>query len=246
MSEKLYTSNEYWGKNPSYHSEDSFFKSKNFIKILKKNRFDISEIKNIVDIGCGLGGILKEIEKSKFFSEKTKFFGFDINEKVIEEANRNKEKSLSFFCENFFNSKSLSEADLIICADVFEHIQDYVGFLKNLSSYSKYFLFNIPLDISVRSILSDNFIKYNFENVGHLHFFNENISKLILNYCNFEIIDTVYAKNFLNHSKKDSIKKAIGYLPAKFIDLISERFASKIVGGYSLVCLAKSKNKKYI
>ena len=32
----------------------------------------------------------------------------------------------------------------------------------------------------------------------------------------------------------------------KFIDLISERFASKFIGGYSLVCLAKSNNKKYI
>lgn len=246
MSEKFYTSNKYWEKNPSYHSEDSFFKSKNFIKILKKNKFDASKIKNIVDVGCGLGGILKEIEKSKFFSENTKFFGFDINEKVIQEANKNKEKSLNFFCDNFLNSKSFSEADLIICSDVFEHIQDYVGFLKKLSSRSKYFLFNIPLDISVRSILSDNLIKYNFENVGHLHFFNENISKLVLSYCGFDIIDTFYAKNFLNHSKKDTIKKVIGYLPAKFIDLISERFASKFIGGYSLVCLAKSNNKKYI
>ena len=202
MAEKFYTSDEYILRNPSYHIEDSQFKSNNFLKILKKNKVEFGEIKNVVDVGCGAGGILKELKKTNNFNQDTNFSGFDINKEIIDIANKDSEKNINFFCEDFFKSNLYKKSDLILCADVYEHIDDYIGFLKKLSYGGKFFLFNIPLDLSFRSILTNKVIENNFNTFGHIHFFNKNISKLMLNYCNFEVMNMAYAKNFLEHEKK--------------------------------------------
>lgn len=241
MVENLYTSKNYALKNPSYHIEDSLFKSKNFIKLLKINRFNFSEIKNVIDIGCGAGEILKELKKSNYFSYNTNFSGYDINKDIIEYANKNTDENINFYSDNYFECELYKKSDLIICADVYEHIDDYMGFLKKLSLGGKFFLFNIPLDISFRSILSKKFIKNNFDTYGHIHFFNKNIAKLILNYCGYEIIDTMYAKNFLEHEKKNTFKQLIYAIPVKIFDLINEDLSANIFGGYSLVVLARLK-----
>ena len=43
--------------------------------------------------------------------------------------------------------------DLILCIDVFEHVEDYIGFLKTLKNKSKYHIFNIPLDMCALKVL---------------------------------------------------------------------------------------------
>jgi 2-polyprenyl-3-methyl-5-hydroxy-6-metoxy-1,4-benzoquinol methylase len=63
----LYTSSRYLKKNPTYHSEDSLYKYNNFIKILKKNNFTFKKVKKIIDIGCGVGEILKYLKKINYF-----------------------------------------------------------------------------------------------------------------------------------------------------------------------------------
>ena len=139
----IYTSDQYLKKNPTYHVEDSKFKSNNFIKILKINKFNFNEVSNVVDVGCGLGEIIKNLQLSNCFNKATNFYGFDINKKVIDLANKNVNKNLKFLCQDFFDFNFSATPDLILCADVFEHIEDYIGFLKQLSCKSKFFLFNI-------------------------------------------------------------------------------------------------------
>lgn len=237
---KFYTSGEYNENNPSYHIEDSTFKAKNFINILKKNNFDLTKVKSIVDVGCGVGGILKILENKKLFQGE--FFGYDINPDAIKEAKKNESINLKFYNENFFDSQSYGNSDLIICADVYEHIENYIDFLKKLNSKGKYFLFNIPLDISFRSLLNKKIIFENYSKVGHLHFFNKQISLMLLDYCGYEIVDNIYAKNFLNHTQKNNIKKILYTLPVKIVDMLNEDLSATIFGGYSLVVLAKNKS----
>lgn len=238
--ENLYTTGKYIKQNPGYHIEDSEFKSNNFIKILKKNDFNFHQIHNVIDVGCGAGIILKIFQNSNLFNNKTNFKGFDINNEIINFANKEKNKTLNFYCEDFFKSNSYGESDLIICADVYEHIEDYIGFLKKLLPSGKFFLFNIPLDISVRTLLTNKVINENFKKVGHLHFFNKNIARSLLEYCNYDIIDTLYAKNFLALKKK-SFKQKLLSIPVKIFDKISEDLSASIFGGYSLVVLAKKR-----
>ena len=237
----IYESGKYIKLNPNYHVEDSKFKANNFIKILKKNKISNDEIKTIVDLGCGSGDIIKFLKKKKFFNTNTKFYGFDINQDAIDLAKDKEAEDLIFSNENFFENELNGNTDLIICADVYEHVEDYISFLKKMVHAGKFFLFNIPLDISVRSILNRKQIPQSYKNFGHVHFFNKNITKLMLRHCDFEIIDTIYAKNFLDHLKKDSLKRMIYFLPVMLFDMISEDLSANLFGGYSLVVLAKKK-----
>ena len=161
-------------------------------------------------------------------------------------AKKNNETNIDFYCENYFHSSSYKKTDLIICADVYEHIEDYIGFLKKLVTGGEFFLFNIPLDVCLRSLLDNRVFSENYKNAGHLHFYNKHVAKLILNHCNYEIIDTIYAKSFLTHVKIDSIKKMIYYIPMKFFDLINEDLSASLFGHYSLVVLAKRSKENNI
>ena len=234
----LYTSSKYLKKNPTYHSEDSLYKYNNFIKILKKNNFTFKKVKKIIDIGCGVGEILKYLKKNKLFF-RSDFIGYDVNKYAIKIAKKN--SSIKFFCKDYIKFPKNEKSDLLICADVFEHIDNDVNFLKKLHNQSKYFLFNIPLDISLISLIRKNIFRQKFNDVGHIHFYSKYSILLKLEYCGYQIIDNIYAKNRLEHfSKKEfSIKKFL-ILPFQFLlDLINEDLACTIFGGYSLVVMAK-------
>lgn len=38
--------------------------------------------------------------------------------------------------------------------DVFEHIEDYMDFLRSINSRAKYFVFHIPLDMYIQGLIS--------------------------------------------------------------------------------------------
>ena len=86
--------------------------------------------------------------------------------------------------------------DLILCLDVFEHVEDYMGFLKNLSNKSKFFVFNIPLDMNVMKIIFG--LKYaREEGRRHLHYFNKYTALETLKDTGYEIIDFKLSIAFL-------------------------------------------------
>jgi SAM-dependent methyltransferase len=238
----LYTSPKYLKKNPTYHSEDSLYKYNNFIKILKKNYFNFKKVKRITDIGCGIGEVLKYLQKDKLFVNSD-LIGYDINKHAIKIAKKN--SSIKFVCKNYIKFSKNKKSDLLICADVIEHIEDNISFLKKLLNRSKYFLFNIPLDISLISLIRKNIFKKKFNDVGHIHFYSKYSVLLKLEYCGYKIIDNIYAKNRLDDflKKKNSVKKFL-ILPFQFLlDMVNEDLACAIFGGYSLVVIAK--NSKY-
>jgi ubiquinone/menaquinone biosynthesis C-methylase UbiE len=238
----LYTSGKYLEKNPTYHIEDSQYKCENFLKILKNNNFNFLDIKNIIDVGCGAGGILKNLSGKNLFNSN--FIGYDINSDAITIAKANKNSEIKFYNQDYFTSNYYKKSDLVICADVFEHVDDETNFLKKLLNGSKYFLFNIPLDISLLTLLRKNCFKHTYNNVGHIHFYSKYSVLLKLEYCGFKIIDTIYAKNRLEHFTKDniSLKRILVMMPQYVIDKVSEDLSCSIFGGYSLVVLSENPN----
>lgn len=236
----IYKSGEYTNKNPDYHSEDSPWKWSNFQKVLEKNKdkFNINEFKNIAEIGCGVGQILENGISSKIFNEYVNFEGWDINPDAIEIAKK-LSPNISFYAEDMFNDPKIY--DLIICADVFEHVEDYYGFLDKISKKSKYILFNIPLDINLVSLLRQNSIyKDTYDKVGHIHHFTKGTALLAIRHSGLDIVDAVYAKHRLKR-KSLNMKGKFLYIPQLILDFLNEDIASSVLGGSSLVVLAKSK-----
>ena len=234
-----YLSGDYTKKNHSYHIEDSEFKWKNFVKILKESKLNLNKINYISDIGCGSGQILIMANNSNLFNKRCVFDGYDINPDAIKEAKKNSSK-LSFFNEDFVNLKE-AKRDLIIAADVFEHVQDTYKFLKKLKDKGDFFLFNIPLEISLLSMIrKKNIFKHSFENVGHLHFYTKRTALLTLENIGFKILNCNLVNNRFEEFKKNKkLHSLIINIPQYILEKLGKDLACSIFGGYSLVVLAK-------
>ena len=235
----LYLSGEYTKKNHSYHSEDSRFKWKNFAKILKKSNLNLNAVNSIVDVGCGGGQVIVQAKNSSLFNSQCIFEGYDINPDAISIAKKEPSK-VSFVNEDFINCKEVKR-DLIIAADVFEHIQDTYNFLAKLKDKGNFFLFNIPLEISLLSMVrKKNIFRHSYDNVGHLHFYTKRTALLTLENIGFKILNYNLVNNrFEELRNKKKITSLIISIPQFIIEKFSQNLACSIFGGYSMVVLAK-------
>ncbi len=239
MNNNLYTEGNYIKKNHSYHTEDSKYKWNNFSEILKSSNFNFNSINSIVDIGCGGGQILIEAKNSNLFKNDCQFEGYDINPDAIELAKKNFTK-VSFFNKDFINL-DIKNKDMIIAADVFEHVQNTYDFLNRLREKGNFFLFNIPLEISFLSMIrKKNVFKHSFNNVGHLHFYTLRTSILLLENTGFKIVNYKLVNNRLKDLRENKkLKSFIICIPQLILQIINKNLASSFFGGYSLVVLAK-------
>ena len=66
----------------------------------------------------------------------------------------------------------------------------------DLSNKSKYFLFNIPLELNLMSMLQGyRVFKKTYESVGHLNFYSSATANLLIELTGYEIIYKKYANN---------------------------------------------------
>lgn len=118
-----------------YFKELSLTCQKYFIPYLKEF-WSFGVNKDILEIGCGDGGILLPFSRMGYHVT-----GVDIAECRINQAKDffNAENAeATFIASDIFLLKNLEyKYDLIICHDVFEHISDKRHFLSNLSRYLK-------------------------------------------------------------------------------------------------------------
>ena len=242
MNKNLYSTGVYIKKNQSYHLEDSNFKWTNFKNILINSNFIFNKINSVIDVGCGAGQILANAKKSKFFNLECNFEGYDINPDAIDLAKKNN-KDIGFFNSDYLSDNNHIKYDkkLILAADVFEHLQNPYEFLKKLKNKGSFFLFNIPLEISLLSMIrKKNIYKNSFDQVGHLHYYNHRTALLILKNCGYELIKFSLVNNrFFEIKENKNFKKILLYLPQYILELFSKNLSASLFGGYSLVVLAK-------
>lgn len=231
----LYTSGEYFTQSPTFDKEDSPWKAKQLFDLYKK--YDISEIQIISEVGCGSGEVLYNFSKH-LQNDNNKYFGFDISPQAIDIANNFKKERNS---DNFtyeLSSIPTIESDLLLCVDVFEHIEDEFNFLRTIKTKSKYFLFNIPLDLSLQSLLREQIILSQRKRVGHINYYTKSLALETLKDTGFEIIGIEYGK-WYKHYKAKSISTKIVNIIRNILMPIFPDFCVKILGGSSLLVLAK-------
>jgi hypothetical protein len=79
--------------------------------------------------------------------------------------------------------------DLVLALDVFEDVPDDLGFLAELHTRRARFVFHVPLDPSVRSVLRATPLAEQRRNVGHLHFFTDETALAALETASYRILD---------------------------------------------------------
>ena len=154
----------YLQANPTWHVEDSAWKATQILQMLERNKL---QPKSVVEIGCGAGEILNQLQQ-RMTDKAIQFSGYEIAPDAFKLAQTREKENLHFYCEDFLQNNN--SYDLLLMIDVFEHVDDYIGFIKKCSTKAGYKIFHIPLDISLWSVLT-NYPASARKQVGHLHYF---------------------------------------------------------------------------
>lgn len=236
MRQNIYNDGKYLELNETWHSEDSEWKFKNVLKMIYRNKLSFS---TFVEIGCGSGLVLDFLSR-EFPDSKLK--GFDISphlDKFWQNLSGNK---VEYFCQNFLETDITNLYDVCLLMDVFEHVEDYMGFLNRLSNRANVFIFNIPLDMNIIGILLDQQAIAR-QKYGHLHYFSKSTALKTLEDCGYHVIDYFFAPGFHGQGLKN-VQQMMLYPFRILLYNLSPEINSKILGGASLMVLASSTKAK--
>lgn len=230
-----YESGQYF-KDPTRHSEDSDFKSSQFIALFREIPA-LHKITSYADIGCGSGDIVAKVSHKlkELGVPLSTIKGYDVSPHIKEIQ----KEGVSFLCEDFCSSNE--KVDLATMFDVFEHVPDPISFIKKASKNCKIMGFHIPLDYSLNTMTRDLF-RSKLSNPGHLVLMDATWALNILTLSSLRIIDYKYTFAFLAPSGLKTLKQKILYPIRYLIAKISPWLLSKTLGGASLLVFALTEN----
>jgi hypothetical protein len=228
----MYTEGEYLTKNPTWHTEDSPWKAERILAMMRRNRL---EIKSVCEVGCGAGDILRRLRDA--LPSDVRFTGYDISPQAIDLCGRGDSERLEFHLGDFARQGN-GRFDLVLAIDVFEHVEDYFGFLRGLRGKGGRFIFHIPLDISVQTVLRGSPILRARRDVGHVHYFTKETALATLTDCGYEVIDYFFTGGAIDLPAR-SLRAAIAKVPRKLIFKLNSNLAARTLGGFSLLVLAR-------
>jgi cyclopropane fatty-acyl-phospholipid synthase-like methyltransferase len=226
-----YFDGAYLAHNPTWHAEHSPTKARWIDDLLRRNRL---EPKTIAEIGCGSGEILVELKKRR---PDARFTGFEISPQAYAICSAKQAPGLEFRLGDLLEEQS-ARFDLLLAIDVFEHVPDYLGFLKALKGKAEHVLFHIPLDLSVQALLRGTSYPILRDHTGHLHYFFKYTALATLRDCGYEVIDWTYTRSSQELPGK-GVRTRLANLPRRLMQLVSEDLSARLFGGYSLLVLAR-------
>lgn len=232
MVGKIYTDGGYLKNNPIWHEEDSLWKAQKIAKILVANDIHPS---SICEIGCGAGEILRSLKNN--FDKNVRYSGYEISPQAFEICKQKEAENLEFHFKDLLHEEGV-EFDVVMAVDVFEHIEDYLGFLRKLRSKGNYQIFHIPLDLSVQTVFRGSPLANLRKTVGHIHYFTKETALAALSDTGYEVLDYFYTNGSLELPNK-GWKSRLLKLPRKTFFWINKDWGVRILGGCSLLVLAK-------
>lgn len=235
MSEMVYTHENsiYKEKNPTWHVEDSPWKATQILKIMERNNLNP---KSIVEIGCGAGEILCQLHQ-RLEDRSIQYSGYEISPDAYELCKEREKKGIKFFQEDLLQSEE--NFDLLLMIDVFEHVEDYFGFLRKAKEKATYKIYHIPLDISHLNLMIDRLNKQR-KSVGHIHYFTKDTALASIAETGHEIVDWFYTKYSQElFTKNLSFTSRLVNSLRKFSYSYKPDLAANLFGGYSLIVLAR-------
>jgi SAM-dependent methyltransferase len=186
---------------------------------------------SIVDVGCGTGGVLEAMAD---VLTGTRLVGYDVSAQAVRMVERSDRVDL-----RVGTSEDIHEHyDLLMSLDVFEHVEDYIGFLRSLRPLATWFMFHIPLDASAQSVLREEPLLRARSTVGHLHYFTRGTALASLATAGFEVAcDRLLFPNNLPNMK---VRTRIANIPRRLGRRFQPQLAARILGGSTLLVLASA------
>src|SRR5512140_1616730 len=125
MSTDFYSGGGYLNKHPEWHVGEASWKAGNILKILSRNKL---QPLSLCEIGCGAGEILNQLHAA--MPEQVNFAGYEISPQAFELAKSREKDRLKFFLNDISAIPDQHHFDLCMMIDVFEHVEDFYGFLR--------------------------------------------------------------------------------------------------------------------
>jgi cyclopropane fatty-acyl-phospholipid synthase-like methyltransferase len=226
-----YFDGAYLAHNPTWHAEHSATKARWIDSILRRNAL---EPLTIAEVGCGSGEILVELRKQR---PDARFTGFEISPDAYAICSPKAQAGLEFRLDDLLKAPD-ERFDLLLAIDVFEHVPDYLGFLKALRGKAGHIIFHIPLDLSVQALLRGTSYPILRDQTGHLHYFFKYTALATLRDCGYEVVDWNYTRSSQELPGK-GLRTKIANLPRRMMQLVSEDLSARLFGGYSLMVLTR-------
>lgn len=236
MSIDRYASGQYLAANPTWHEEDSDWKAAMIHRLLE--RAGASTPRSVAEVGCGTGGVLRALQG--YLPATTELAGYDVAPAAIERARRHAGERLLFACEDIVRAGRRFE--LLLCIDVFEHVEDPFSFLKSIRAVAPRVVFNIPLEMHVAGILINHQL-WTRRQFGHLHYYTAAVAFETLRECGYKVIAHDFPSRAMDRPR--SASDWMFWLPRKAVALIEREWSARLFGGTSLLVLAEAEGRPH-
>lgn len=226
-----YNDNTYLAANADWHAADSPWKAQLILDMLRRHRVEPG---TLAEVGCGSGEILVNLARSL---PETQFAGFDLSNDAYAICKPKEHDRLHFKLEDV--AVSGEHFDVLTIIDVFEHVEDYFGFLRSIKPVADWHVFHIPLEVHASALLRGGFLKARAQ-VGHLHFFTAETALAALKDTGYEIVGHEFTSAFDPGSgARKPLRTRLAWLPRRLLWSLSPNLLSKSLGGCSLLVLAR-------
>ena len=208
-------------------------KRERILEIINRNRL---KLKSICDLGCGAGVVLACLHCK--LDADVNCIGYEPSPQAFSVAQAKATSRLSFPQASTLDK--MAHFDAILLIDVIEHLDDYIGYLRNIRPHADYFILHIPLDLSVLSVLRDWPIMKRRRGVGHLHYFTKSTALASLTDLGFRIVDYFYTE-IRRPAEKNFRTTLLRWFPLACLSALGFRdLGVRIFGEHSLMILAEA------
>jgi cyclopropane fatty-acyl-phospholipid synthase-like methyltransferase len=230
-SQTLYLDGEYLAKNPEWHVEESPWKARQVLRMLRQNHL---APKTVCDVGCGAGEVLKQLQEN--LDSECIFWGYDISPQALELAKSRANERLQFKLVDLREEKD-NFFDLILVLDVIEHLEDYFSFLRDIRPKGSYKIFHIPLDLCAQTVLRKDGILKRRDLYAHIHYFTKETALRTLEDVGYEVLAHFYTPRMID-LPIDQLQKILSF-PRKICFALNPDVTVRTLGGFSLLVLAR-------
>ena len=228
--DQRYFDGAYLAETGDWHEEDAAWKARHVHDLIARARL---APRSIADIGCGSGGVLVQLQA--MMAPGTDFAGYEIAQPAFQLAWPRANAHL-----RFINGSALEDGahyDLALAMDVFEHVPDYLGFLSRLRGKADRFIFHVPLDLSIRGLLSDVPMQRR-RSVGHLHYFTTATARATLEESGYRVVSAFHTHAIMQPAPA-GWKQQLRMKPHEWLFRASPERCATWLGGCSWLVLAE-------
>lgn len=212
--------------------EESEWKARQVLRMLHKHRF---APRTVAEAGCGAGEVLRQLQLA--MDSTCQFSGYDISPQAIEMCRGRANARLHFHLADLTEVPG-AHFDLVLVLDVIEHLEDYYTFMRALKQKARYVIFHLPLELSVQTILRSRGLLQTQQSYGHLHYFTKETGLAAVRNAGYNVVDYFYTARALEEPTHELPRRLL-MLPRRALFTVNKNLASRVLGGFSLLMLAR-------